>query len=95
MSALEEHSGLGDAGSKACSKCRVLKPMAGFFKDKSKPDGLYSQVSLRLDSAEASLSPKSQALLHLNLGMPVAGMCPVARPLCQWNTSSLGRGGHC
>lgn len=30
--------------SKACSKCKVTKPAAEFFKDKSKPDGMYSQV---------------------------------------------------
>ena len=47
INAPEAHSVLPDAGSKACSKCKVTKPLAGFFKDKSKPDGLYSQVSLR------------------------------------------------
>ena len=29
---------------KTCSKCRAQKPGSDFFRDKSKPDGLYSQV---------------------------------------------------
>ena len=37
---------VGDAGTKVCSKCRVAKLAADFFRDKSKPDGLYSQVQL-------------------------------------------------
>jgi hypothetical protein len=34
----------GPPSSKVCSKCRVTKDAVDFFKDKSKPDGLYSQV---------------------------------------------------
>ena len=30
--------------SKTCSKCKTEKPSAEFFRDKSKPDGMYSQV---------------------------------------------------
>ena len=30
--------------SKTCSKCKAVKPSGDFFRDKSKPDGLYSQV---------------------------------------------------
>lgn len=29
---------------KLCSKCKASKPSEDFFKDRSKPDGLYSQV---------------------------------------------------
>jgi hypothetical protein len=29
---------------KLCSKCKATKHASEFFKDKSKPDGLYSQV---------------------------------------------------
>ena len=47
INAPEAHSVIPDAGSKECSKCKMTKPLAGFFKDKSKPDGLYSQVSWR------------------------------------------------
>ena len=31
--------------SKVCSKCKAVKPTEQFFRDKSKADGLYSQVS--------------------------------------------------
>ena len=30
---------------KICSKCKAIKPSNQFFRDKSKPDGLYSQVT--------------------------------------------------
>jgi hypothetical protein len=30
--------------TKTCSKCKVTKMSEDFFKDKSKPDGMYSQV---------------------------------------------------
>lgn len=46
MHAPGAHTENRDAASKACSKCKMTKPLAGFFKDKSKPDGLYSQVNL-------------------------------------------------
>ena len=30
--------------NKMCSKCKAIKPSDQFFRDKSKPDRLYSQV---------------------------------------------------
>lgn len=31
--------------AKVCSKCKMTKSASDFFRDKSKPDGMYSQVS--------------------------------------------------
>ena len=42
------HTGVGGPGLKACSKCKMAKPLVEYFKDKSKPDSLYSQVSLHI-----------------------------------------------
>ena len=55
------HTETRDPELKACSKCKMAKPLVEYFKDKSKPDSLYSQVSLRLprallDCAKGSLT---------------------------------------
>jgi len=38
--------------AKACSKCKLVKLAEEFFKDKSKPDGMYSQVAHTCNSQQ-------------------------------------------
>ncbi len=47
MNAPGAHTELPGPGLKACSKCKMAKPLVEYFKDKSKPDSLYSQVGLQ------------------------------------------------
>ena len=45
---------------KMCSKCRAQKPGSEFFRDKSKHDGLYSQVG----ALPAEIDPACMHALH-------------------------------
>ena len=48
--------------AKVCSKCKMTKSASDFFRDKSKPDGMYSQVSALLCSvpSDANQQPALQ-----------------------------------
>ncbi len=61
--------------TKTCSKCKVTKMSDDFFRDKSKPDGMYSQVlAPRLTSAIILCASDHVQAAALRLG--VAGNEP-------------------